>query len=167
MYKITWDKETGGVLLHSRIVDGTLGISPRPVFWEELDLLKLNELGWKYPHTEEPLLWAINKQYWYQGELMFEAKGANVYDAATIIFQPGKDNVELNPIDVKKMLKRNAEFMFLLESEAIEFIRETFIQYAGARKSVAKVAANQLDYETLAKRMEAKIKKGSAGFSVN
>ncbi|WP_231294686.1 hypothetical protein [Prevotella histicola] len=159
MYKITWDKETGGVLLHSRIVDGTLGISPRPVFWEELDLLKLNELGWKYPHTEEPLLWAINKQYWYQGELMFEAKGANVYDAATIIFQPGKDNVELNPIDVKKMLKRNAEFMFLLESEAIEFIRETFIQYAGARKSVAKVAANQLDYETLAKRMEAKIKK--------
>ena len=60
------------------------------------------------------------------------------------------------------MLKRNAEFMFLLESEAIEFIRETFIQYAGARKSVAKVAANQLDYETLAKRMEAKIKKKMA-----
>lgn len=23
MYKITWDKETGGVLLHSRIVEGT------------------------------------------------------------------------------------------------------------------------------------------------
>ena len=43
MYKITWDKETGGVRLHSRIVEGTLGTSPRPVFWEELDLLKLNE----------------------------------------------------------------------------------------------------------------------------
>ena len=41
MYKITWDKETGGVRLHSRIVEGTLGTSPRPVFWEELDLLKL------------------------------------------------------------------------------------------------------------------------------
>ena len=34
MYKITWDKETGGVQLHSRIVEGTLGISPRPVFFE-------------------------------------------------------------------------------------------------------------------------------------
>ena len=56
MYKITWDKETGGVQLHSRIVEGTLGISPRPVCWEELDLLKLNELGWAYPHSEEPLL---------------------------------------------------------------------------------------------------------------
>lgn len=162
MYKITWDKETGGVQLHSRIVDGTLGISPRPVFWEELDLLKVNELGWKYPHTEAPLLWAVNKQYWYQGELMFEAKGANIYDAATIIFQPGKENVELKPVDVKRMLKRNAEFMFLLESEAIEFIRETFILYAGVRKSVAKVVANQLDYEALVKRVEMKTKKKMA-----
>lgn len=58
MYKITWDKETGGVLLHSRIVEGTLGFSPRPVFWEELDLMKLNELGWKYPYCEEPLKWS-------------------------------------------------------------------------------------------------------------
>ena len=41
MYKITWDKETGGVLLHSRIVEGTLGVSPRPVFYEELDLWEL------------------------------------------------------------------------------------------------------------------------------
>ena len=40
MYKITWDKETGGVLLHSRIVEGTMGVSPRPVFYEELDLLR-------------------------------------------------------------------------------------------------------------------------------
>lgn len=162
MYKITWDKETGGVLLHSRIVDGTIGTSPRPVFWEELDLLKLNELGWKYPHTEVPLLWAINKQYWHQGELMFEAKGANIYDAATIIFQPGKEKIELKPVDVNEMLKRNAEFMFLLESEAIEFIRETFKQYAGARRSLAQVKANQLDYEALAKRMEAKVKKKMA-----
>ena len=36
MYKITWDKETGGILLHSRIVEGTLGVTPRPVGWEEL-----------------------------------------------------------------------------------------------------------------------------------
>lgn len=162
MYKITWDKETGGVLLHSRIVDGTLGTSPRPVFCEELDLLKLNELGWEYPHTDAPLLWAVNKQYWYKGELMFEAKGANIYDPATIIFLPGKEKAKLKPVDINKMLKRNAEFMFLLESEAIEFIRETFSQYAGARKSVEKVAANQLDYEVLAKHMEAKTKKKMA-----
>ena len=130
MYKIAWDKETGGVLLHSRIVEGTLGTSPRPVFWEELDLLKLNELGWKYPHSEEPLLWAINKQYWYRGELVFEAKGANIYDEATVVFQPRKEALKLKPVNVKKMLENCKEYMFLLESEAIEFIHETYIQYA-------------------------------------
>ena len=162
MYRITWDKETGGVLLHSRIVEGTLGVSPRPVFFEELDLLKLNELGWEYPHSVEPLLWAVNKQYWYRGELMFEAKGANIYDAATIVFQSGREKMKLKPVDVKKMLKKNYDFMFLLESEAIEFIRETFSQYAGARKSVERVAANQMDYEVLAKRMEKKTKQKMA-----
>ena len=65
MYKITWDKETGGVLLHSRIVEGTLGISPRPVFFEELDLLGLDKLGWIYPHVEEPIMWAVNKPVSY------------------------------------------------------------------------------------------------------
>lgn len=158
MYKITWDKETGGVLLHSRIVEGTLGISPRPVFWEELDLLKLHELGWEYPHSEEPLLWAVNKQYWYRGELMFEAKGANLYDAATVVFQPGKEKMQLKPVDVTTMLERCKEYMFLLESEAIEFINETYLQYAGARRSVQRVAANQIDYETLAARSEKKLR---------
>lgn len=158
MYKITWDKETGGVQLHSRIVEGTLGTSPRPVFWEELDLLKLNELGWKYPHSEEPLLWAINKQYWYRGEMVFEAKGANIYDDATVVFQSGKESLRLKPVDVQRMLERCKDYMFLLESEAIEFISETFLQYAGARKSMKSVPANRLDYEALAAKAEKKQK---------
>lgn len=164
MYKITWDKETGGVQLHTRIVDGTLGVSPRPVFYEELNLLGLDKLGWKYPQCKEPLLWAVNKQYWYRGELMFEAKGANIYDAATIVFADGKADTKINlkPVDMAKMLKLNRENMFTLESEAIEFIYETFNQYAKARKSASKVAANQLDYEALAKRIEAKKKQKMA-----
>ena len=152
MYKITWDKETGGVQLHSRIVEGTLGTSPRPVFWEELDLLKLNELGWKYPHSEEPLLWAINKQYWYRGELVFEAKGANIYDDATVVFQPGMETLKLKPVNVNKMLERCKEYMFLLESEAIEFIRDTYTTYARVNKTYAKASANTMDFEAMAER---------------
>lgn len=154
MYKITWDPETGGVRLHSRIVEGTLGTSPRPVFFEELDLLKLYELGWQYPHTKEPLLWAVNKQYFYRGELVMEAKGANIYDAATVEIKAGFNNLELKPVDVSAMLDKNKDFMFLLESEAIEFIHETYLQYAGARKTVASSAANQIDFETLAQKQE-------------
>lgn len=158
MYNITWDIETGGVALHSRRVEGTLGTSPRPVFWEELDLLKLNELGWTYPHSEAPLLWAVNKQYWYHGELVFEAKGANIYHDATIEFQPGKEQLNLQPVAMKKMLNRCSEYMFLLESEAIEFIRETYLQYAGARKSVNRVPANQINFDDLVKSVEKKTK---------
>lgn len=158
MYNITWDIETGGVALHSRRVEGTLGTSPRPVFWEELDLLKLNELGWTYPHSEAPLLWAINKQYWYRGELVFEAKGASIYHEAKIELQPGKEQLNLQPVDMDKMLKRCNEYMFLLESEAIEFIRETYLQYAGARKSVNRVPANQINFDDLVKSVEKKTK---------
>ncbi|MFW5544815.1 MAG: hypothetical protein ACOCN0_05945 [Prevotella sp.] len=162
MYNIIWDIETGGVALHSRRVEGTLGTSPRPVFWEELDLLKLNELGWIYPHSEAPLLWAINKQYWYRGELVFEAKGASIYHDAKIEFQPGKEQLNLQPIDMDKMLKRCNEYMFLLESEAIEFIRETYLQYVGARKSVNRVPANQINFDELVKSVEKKTKKRMA-----
>ena len=61
MYKIEWDRETGGVLLSSRVTDTTLGIAPRPVFHEELDLIGLDRLGWTYPRGEEPVMWAVNK----------------------------------------------------------------------------------------------------------
>ncbi len=163
MFKITWDKETGGVLLHSRITEGALGTSPRPVFWEELDLLKLNELGWTYPHSNEPLLWAINKQYWYCGDLVFEAKGANIYDTPDIVFQPGSEKLMLKPINVKKMIERNVDEMFLLESEAIEFIRDTYNTYARANRANAASKANQeLDFEVLAEQVEKKTKQKMA-----
>lgn len=163
MYKITWDKETGGILLHSRLVDGALGVSPRPVFWEELDLLKLNELGWTYPHTDEPIMWAINKQYWYRGDFVFEAKGANIFDSAKIVLQPGIEKSTLEPVNVKRMIECNKDSMFLLESEAIEFIRDTYTTYAKANKANEASKANQeLDFEALAERVEKRTKQKMA-----
>ena len=148
--------------MSSKIESDTLGVSPRPVFFEELDLLKLDKLGWKYPRCQEPLLWACNKQYFYRGELMFEAKGANVYDPATIVFQEGKETVELVPVDVKGMLERCKNEMFLLETEAIEFIRDTYLQYVDASKKVDTIKANQLDFETLADKVSKDQKKAMA-----
>ena len=68
----------------------------------------------------------------------------------------------LEPVDMEEMLKRNRENMFTLESEAIEFIYETYNQYMKAQKITQKVASNQLDYEALAKRIEAKKKQKMA-----
>ena len=162
MYKITWDKETGGVLLHSRIVEGTLGISPRPVFWEELDLLELDKLGWKYPHAEEPIMWAVNKQYWYRGVHLFDAKGADIYTKPTLEMQPGVEPMRLLAVDVKTMLKRTSDLMFVLENEAIEFIHDTYLAYAKVNKTYAKAEANKLDFEAMAERVEKKSKQKMA-----
>ena len=162
MYKITWDKETGGVQLHSRIVEGTLGISPRPVFFEELDLLGLDKQGWTYPHAEEPIMWAVNKQYWYRGVRLFDTKGANIYNKPTLEMRPGIEPMKLVPVDVKKMLQRTSDLMFVLENEAIEFIRDTYLAYAKANKTYNKADANKLDFETMAERVEKKSKQRMA-----
>lgn len=162
MFKVTWDTETGGVLLSSKVSKDTLGISPRPVFFEELDLLGLDRMGWTYPRGEEPVMWAVNKQYWYRGQMLFEAKGANIYDAPTVSLAPGIKPMALTAIDVAEMLRRNADLMFLLESEAIEFIRDTFTAYSKVNRVHDKIKANQMDFEALATKVEKKTKQKMA-----
>ena len=162
MYKITWDEETGGVLLHSRVVDGTIGVPPRPVFHEELDLLKLNELGWVYPHCEEPIMWAVNKQYFYRGKHLFDAKGANIYTAPTLEFEKGVEPMSLLPVDMAKMLKRTSDLMFVLENEAIEFIRDIYTEYTKVNSTYNKAEANKLDFEAMANKLEKSSKKKMA-----
>ena len=158
MFKIIWDKETGGVRLQSHFTSDALTVSPRPVFFEELDMLGLDKLGWQYPQCQEPLLWACNKQYFYRGVLAFDVKGANIYDDPTVIFQEGQEKLNIIPVDVDEMLKRVNNEMFLLESEAVEFIRDKFAQYSSARKTVEKAVANQMDFEALAAKQEKRTK---------
>ena len=162
MFKVSWDRETGGVKLSSLVEKDTISIPPRPVFYEELHLLGLNTMGWKYPECEEPLLWACNKEYYYRGDLVFEAKGANIYDKPTIVFQPGKEKLKLVPVNMKKMLERTKEQMFLCESEAIEFIRDTFDTYSGANRLTEMHASNQIDFEALVEKHEKSTKQKMA-----
>ena len=156
MYRVTWDKETGGILLNLRVVEGTLSVSPRPVFYEELDMLGLDRCGWEYPRCEAPLMWACNKQYFYCGRLVFEVSGANIYDAPKVSFQTGCETMSLVPVDVPAMIERNKDPMFLIESEAVDFIRDTYVAYSDASKSVERVGANKIDFEALTEKLEKK-----------
>lgn len=162
MYKIEWDKETGGIILNTRVTNETLGIAPRPVFYEELDLLGLDKLGWTYPHTEAPLMWAVNKQYFYRGQRLFDAKGANIYNKPTLEFCKDIEPVDLQPVDMKSMLAKTSDLMFVLENEAIEFIRDTFTAYTKVNRTFDKADSNQLDYEALAAKAEKKSKQKMA-----
>lgn len=163
MFNIEWDIETGGVKLSSKVSKSTLGISPRPVWFEELDLIGLIKFGFTYPKSDAPIMWAVNKQYWYRGQMLFEVKGANIYDSPTVVFFPGVQPTDLEPVDVKTMIERNVDQMFLLESEAIEFIRDTYITYAGVNRAHDMIKANSdVDYEALVAKLEKRTKQKMA-----
>lgn len=107
-------------------------------------------------------MWAINKQYWYRGQHLFDAKGANIYTDATLEFCEGVEPTELIAIDMEGMLKNCSDLMFVLENEAIEFIRDTYTAYTKVNNTYAKDEVNQLDYEAMADRAEKKQKQKMA-----
>ena len=126
MYNIRWDKNTRGILL-SDAKDQGIKREIRPVFFEELDLLGFNNY-WKYPRVKEPLLWATSgRKYYYQGELVAEAKGGGLFTRPQLqIFYPG---IELMPVNVDAMLSQNSHMLQGIVQKSLSFICQTYKQY--------------------------------------
>ena len=156
MFKVIWDAENNGVRLTMSSKGDALNVSPRPVFWEELDLLGLNKKGWIYPHVEEPLLWACDRRYFYKGEFVLEVKGGNVFDAPTVIQQEGFESLILQPVDMERLRSRNEDTMFIIEHEAMDFINQTYRRYKNIREVSQKNP--DLDFQRLASNLEKKTK---------
>lgn len=156
MFKVVWDPEYNGVRLTMSSRGDALNVSPRPVFWEELDLLGLNTMGWIYPHVEEPLLWACDRRYFYKGEFVLEVRGGNVYDAPIVTQQDGYESLVLEPVDVNKLRDRNEDTMFIIEHEAMDFINQTYRRY----KNIREVGKNNpdIDFQRLASKLEQRTK---------
>lgn len=156
MFKVIWDPEYNGVRLTMSSKGDALNVSPRPVFWEELDLLGLNKKGWIYPHVEEPLLWACDRRYFYKGQFVLEVKGGNVFDAPTVIQQEGFDTLTLQPVDMERLRSRNEDTMFIIEHEAMDFINQTYRRYKNIREVSKKNPG--LDFQQLATSLGKKTK---------
>ena len=127
MYKVTWDKNSNGILLVDHSSSDVIS-PPRPVFFEELDLLGFNKF-WSYPKTQEPLLWAIGRKYYYKGEFVAEAKGGNIFEAPKIVLTEKGQNLELEPINIEDLIEKNKKALFVLENEALDFIEHTYKVY--------------------------------------
>ncbi|MGB2728871.1 MAG: phosphoadenosine phosphosulfate reductase family protein [Halobacteriota archaeon] len=125
MFKIKWDEELNGISLTDKTKDNEEINSPRPVFNEELDLLGLNKY-WDYHKSREPLLWAIGRRYYYRGIMVAEAKGGNIFESPAITLSDGWENLQLEPIDIKKVVKKNKKAMFVLENEAMDFVENIY-----------------------------------------
>ncbi|WP_456471817.1 phosphoadenosine phosphosulfate reductase domain-containing protein [Methanocaldococcus sp.] len=124
MYKVKWDEETNGIILSDNISDEeTINISPRPVFYEELNLFGFNKY-WKYPKSENPILWASGRKYYYKGELVAEIIGGNFFEEPKIEIY--KKDLTLEPADIDEIIKKNSKPLFDIENEAIDFIKRTY-----------------------------------------
>jgi len=128
MYKVTWDKSLNGILLVNSEGDSESILPPRPVFFEELDLLGFNRF-WYYPKVQDPLLWAIGRRYYYKGELVAEAKGGNIFESPEIVLTEKGQSLRLEPIYIKEVIEKNKEALFVLENEALDFIEHTYKVY--------------------------------------
>ncbi len=125
MYQYLWDKETHGFIL-SPEANGI--IKPiRPVFFEELDMLGFNQY-WSYPQCKEPLLWAEGaRRYLVDGELVAETKGGGFYTTPSVeVYQK---ELQLTPINIELMTKKNALVSAGLEQKAISFVYEEWKKY--------------------------------------
>lgn len=156
MFKITWDKKTNGILLTMKSSEDVLNVPPRPVFYEELDLLGLERI-WSYPKSKEPLLWACDRRYYYCGELVLEVKGGNIYDNPVLDINSNAYDLRLNPIDLDSLCKKNETTMFLLEHEAMEFINSTYRRY-NLKKTHFENANQKIDFQILAEKQGKKLK---------
>lgn len=138
MYKVQWIYGENFIRLGMDIEDHNEIVAPRPVFTDELLMLGFNAVT-KLPEHNVPVCWAVDKKYFYNGANIAIAKGGNIY--ADPIIEFFKDNIpsKLAPINIKKLLEINAESLFSLENEAIDFIRDSFDQYS--KKVNAFVAA--------------------------
>lgn len=156
MFKVIWDKAYNGVRLTMSSAGEALNIAPRPVFWEELDLLGLNKHGWIYPHCEEPLLWACERRYFYKGECLFEVKGGNIFDSPQLVISPEYEVMVLKPVDMERLRERNEDTLFIIEHEAMDFINQTYRRYKGLSEVTKKNPS--VDFQRLASNMGKKTK---------
>ncbi len=128
MYNVKWDHGTNGVLLSDTIERHEEIMPPRPVFFEELDLLGFDSY-WTYPRPEEPLLWAIERRYFYKGIFVAEARGGTIFDAPEIVLTDAGQNLTLEPVNVPRMILKNQHALDTLTYEAMDFVEDTYKRY--------------------------------------
>jgi len=136
VYKYKWDVKTGGYLLTTNLA----GVSKelRPVFYEELDLLRFDKLTWKYPKTDKPLMWAETRRYIYKGELVAEVGGGGFYTKPTIKLH--KANLTIEPVNIALMIEKNISLMTGLIQNSVEMIYEVYKKYRNINIDVIYVA---------------------------
>lgn len=129
MYSYTHDEETGGLLLNNSPL--TFSKEPRPVYYQEMDVLGFNT-KWKYEKNEEyPFMWAETNSYYYRGSLVAKIKGGSLYTKPQVIFEEDGNSIAntLYQVNIPKMVEKNQEILESLTQTTIKKIYNHFIEY--------------------------------------
>lgn len=124
MYNYEWDIETGGYILTTKITGVIKEV--RPVFYEELRLLKFDKiLEWKFLDCKEPLLWAEGRRYIYRGEVVAEVSGGSLYEEPEL--KSKYKGLSLEPVNITRMIEKNRNLMSGLEQTTLKYIYDVFL----------------------------------------
>lgn len=129
MYSYEWDSTTGGYLLQT--APSVFSKEPRPVYYQELDILGLNKY-WNYKQNDErPYMWAEINSYYYRGKLVAKTKAGSLYTVPEIeLFEePEPNHGELRLVDIDAMVVKNKTIMDALTNDTIKNVYNTYMEY--------------------------------------
>jgi phosphoadenosine phosphosulfate reductase len=129
VYSYKWDETTGGLLLDSAPL--SFSKEPRPVYYQELDILGFDKY-WNYEKNDDfPYMWAEANTYWYRGRKVAQTRGGSLYTAPELILleEPEPDGQALSFVDIATMVEKNRELMEHLVQDTIKRVYNTYIRY--------------------------------------
>lgn len=129
MYSYEWDAESGGYILNSSLLK--FSKEPRPVYYEELDILGFDKY-WNYVKDDTyPYMWAEGNNYWYRGRFVAKTKGGALYTAPELILleEPESAGKPLQFVDIPQMVEKNRAIMESLVQETIKKVYNTYVDY--------------------------------------
>lgn len=126
MYSYTWDEDTGGLLLNSTPL--AFSKEPRPVYYQELDILGFDKF-WKYEKDDSaPYMWAEANDYIYRGKRIASAKGGSLFTKPELVVIDNSID-KLVCIDIPMMLSKNEEAIDRITKDTIKKIYNTYHDY--------------------------------------
>ena len=129
MYSYEWDVESGGFLLKTTPLK--FSKEPRPVYYQELDILGFDQF-WSYDKDDTyPYMWAEASNYFYFGRKVAKIKGGTLYHAPEIeiLEEPEPESTKLKQVNIPLMVEKNKEIMESLTQETIRKVYNVFSDY--------------------------------------
>lgn len=126
MHKVIWLKKKNLIKLVNSADSDEEIVPPRVVYTNELRILGVNK--YSYPNENVPVCWCCDRKYFYKGELIFEAKGGNIYNAPNIAYPKVFPCTSLQQINLQELEYENQKSLSVLENEAMDFINDQFVQ---------------------------------------